>query len=106
MIMFKKLWVKRYDFFSLRSGQFWLYQANQNNLAQNISGNFWIQFLYQESIWWRQFYLLLFIYVGLGAVQIFDLYIMYLFIGAKVNYISLKNSEQEDSAWLELMIWI
>ena len=33
------------------------------------------------------------IYIGLGAVQIFDLYIMYLFISAKVNCISLKNSE-------------
>ena len=31
------------------------------------------------------------IYIGLGAKQMFDLYIKYLFIAARVNHISLKN---------------
>ena len=39
----------RYEFFSLCSGQFWLYQTNQINLAQHVSGNFLIQFVYQGS---------------------------------------------------------
>ena len=33
------------------------------------------------------------IYIDLGAMQMFDLYIVYSFIGAKVNHISLKNAE-------------
>ena len=42
--------------------------------------------------------------IGPGAMQMFNLYIMYLFIGAKVNHIGLKNAGQENSAWLELVI--
>ena len=29
----------------------------------------------------------------------FDLYIMYIFIGTKVNHTSLKNAVWENSAW-------
>ena len=33
----------------------------------------------------------------------FDLYIMYIFIGAKVNHSSSNNAEQENLAWWELI---
>ena len=32
------------------------------------------------------------IYIGPGAMQMFGMYIKYLFIGARVNHISLKNT--------------
>ena len=35
-------------------------------------------------------------YIGLGAIQMFDLYLMYIFIGAKVHHTSLKNSGKEN----------
>ena len=35
-------------------------------------------------------------YIGLGAIQMFDLYLMYIFIDAKVNHTSLKNSGKEN----------
>ena len=41
-----------------------------------------------ETVLFAAFY----IYIGLGAMQMFDLYIMYIFIGARVNHISLKNA--------------
>ena len=76
----------RYEFFSLCSGQFWLYQTNQMDLAQHFSCNFLIQFVYQESFDGK---LLLFIYISADVMQMFDLYIMYLFI--KVNHITFKE---------------
>ena len=36
----------------------------------------------------------------------FDLYILYIFIGVKVNHTSSKNTGQENSAWWELIIYI
>ena len=50
LIMFKTLSeFKVYEFFSLPSGQFWLYQTNETNLSQHFSSNFLIQFVYQEG---------------------------------------------------------
>ena len=50
LIIFKTLSeFKVYEFFSLPSGQFWLYQTNETNLAQHFSSNFLIQFVYQEG---------------------------------------------------------
>ena len=39
------------------------------------------------------------IYIYIGAMQMFDLYIMYIFIGAKVNHTSSKNAGQENPTW-------
>ena len=39
------------------------------------------------------------IYIYIGAMQMFDLYIMYIFIGAKVNHTSSNNAEQENPTW-------
>ena len=40
-------------------------------------------------------------------MQMFYLYIMYIFIDAKVNHTtSVKNAREKSSDWLELMIWI
>ena len=75
-------------FSSLCFGQF--YQTNGINFARCFSNNFLIQIVYLKSFWWKQFYLLLFIYIG--AVRMFDLYIMNIFFGAKVNHTSLKNA--------------
>ena len=65
-------------------------EMNEANLAQHFTNNSLIQFLYQKTFWWKQFYLMFFIYIG--AMQMFDLYITYAFIGAKVNHTSLKNA--------------
>ena len=101
-------WVISYEFFSLCFGQFYqanginfagcfsslcfgqFYQTNGINFACCFSNNFLIQIVYLKSFWWKQFYLLLFIYIG--AVRMFDLYIMNIFFGAKVNHTSLKNA--------------
>ena len=101
-------WVISYEFFSLCFGQFYqtnginfarcfsslcfgqFYQTNGINFARCFSNNFLIQIVYLKSFWWKQFYLLLFIYIG--AVRMFDLYIMNTFFGAKVNHTSLKNA--------------
>ena len=56
------------------------------DLAQHFSCNFLIQFVYQESFDGK---LLLFVYISVDVMQMFDLYIMYLFI--KVNHISFKE---------------
>ena len=39
-------------------------------------------------------------------MQMFDRYIMYIFIGAKFSHANLKNAGYQKSAWLGLMIWI
>ena len=101
-------WVISYEFFSLCFGQFYqtnginfarcfsslcfgqFYQTNGINFARCFSNNFLIQIVYLKSFWWKQFYLLLFIYIG--AMHMFDLYIMNIFFGAKVNHTSLKNA--------------
>ena len=36
----------------------------------------------------------------------FDMHIVYIFIGAKVNHPSSKNTGYENSAWWELIIYI
>ena len=37
-------------------------------------------------------YIYIHIYMYIGAMKMFDLYIMYIFIGAKVNHTSSKNA--------------
>ena len=46
-------------------------EMNEANLAQHFTNNSLIQFLYQKTFWWKQFYLMFFIYIG--AMQMFDL---------------------------------
>ena len=54
-----------------------------------------IQFVNQETFCKKQFYLLLFV----GTMQMFDLYIIYIYFGAEVSHASLKYAGQENSAW-------
>ena len=49
LIIFKTLSIlKVYNFFSLCSGQFWLYQTNEINLAHRFSYSLLTEFVYQE----------------------------------------------------------
>ena len=49
---------------------------------------------------------ILYIYIYICAMWMFDLYIMYIFIGDKVNHTSSKNARQENPSWRELIIYI
>ena len=42
----------------------------------------------------------------IGAMQMFDPYIMYIFTGAKVNRTSSKNARLENRTWRQLVIYI
>ena len=61
---------------------------NEINMAPHPTSTFLIQFVYQENVWSKQLYLLLFIY----SIYIYYIYIyiyiiyIYIFIGANVNH--------------------
>ena len=80
---------------------------NETNLAQLFKINFLIQFVSQQTIY---IYIYIYIYIDrqidtqidrrrIDAMQMLDLYIMYIYIGVKVNHTSSKNAGQENPTW-------
>ena len=53
---------------------------NETNMAPHSTSTFLIQFVYQENVWSKQLYLLLFIH------SIYIYIYIYIYIGANVNH--------------------
>ena len=64
-------------------------EKNEINMAIHFTCTFLIQFVYQESFWLKQRYLLLFIYsiaILLYYVCVYIYIYIYIYIGTKGNY--------------------
>ena len=67
---------------------------NETNLAQHFTINLLIQYVYQQTTHLMKTVLFAASCIAsyIGAMQMFDLYIIYIFIGAKVNHTGSKNA--------------
>ena len=65
---------------------------NETNLARNLTSNFLIQFVYQQTISMKIVLFSCFSHIKVSCRCLIYMLCSYIFIGAKVNHTSSKNT--------------